>query len=31
MQGLGPVNVGSEKWNIAKIKEARIKGYILNL
>ena len=31
MTGLGPVNIGTEKWQIAKIKQARINKYLNDL
>jgi hypothetical protein len=31
MPGLGPVNVGTEEWNIAKVKQQRMSNYVNNL
>lgn len=30
-KGLGPVNVGTENWQIAKIKQARMNKYLKDL
>ena len=31
MRGLGPVNVGSEKWKMAKLKKDRMAKYLNNI
>lgn len=31
MPGLGPVNVGTEEWNLAKAKQQRMNSYVNSL
>lgn len=31
MKGLGPVNIGTEKWNEAMRKQERMEAYVKNL